>query len=117
MSPSAPTTSPAGVVPALTVPLPPPGRYVGIEHDEHLLLVRLGDARTSIGRGPHSDIPADSSATATITVDAGRPFLTVTGALGDVRVNGRPTTGEMLRDGDELRVGATILRYVERRAA
>lgn len=39
------------------------------------------------------------------------------GSSNGTLLNGKPVTRRMLRDGDEVRIGATVLRYVERLAA
>lgn len=39
------------------------------------------------------------------------------GSSNGTLLNGKPVTRRMLRDGDEVRIGATVLRYVEHMAA
>ena len=75
----------------------------------------------TIGRQSGCDIVLDdhkaSRRHAMLHVDAGVVEVEDLGSSNGTLLNGKPVTRRMLRDGDEVCIGTTVLRYVERAAA
>jgi pSer/pThr/pTyr-binding forkhead associated (FHA) protein len=95
----------------------PPGRYLLIEDgdDRHLLALRR--PITHIGRGLVADVrfedPHVSRRHAIVAVRGdGVRILDDRSSTGTF-VNGREVTGARLRDGDVVRLGRAVFRYVE----
>lgn len=75
----------------------------------------------TIGRQPGCDIVLDdhkaSRRHAVLHVAGSVVEVEDLGSSNGTLLNGKPVTRRMLRDGDEVHIGATVLRYVERMAA
>jgi len=95
----------------------PPGRYLSVERDGESLLLALSRPITHIGRGLIADVRLEDShvsrrhAILALRGDGAR-VLDDRSANGTF-VNGRRVTVSHLSDGDVLRFGRAVLRYVE----
>jgi pSer/pThr/pTyr-binding forkhead associated (FHA) protein len=100
---------------AVRLPLPPPGRFLAVEHGPELLLLPLAGAVTTIGRSPTADIELDdhrvAARHAAVIVRGERVVLVGRGA--PVEVNGEPLEEAALRDGDRITIGAVRLILVD----
>ena len=100
---------------AVRLPMPPPGRFLAVEHGPELLLLPLAGAVTTIGSSPTADIELDDHRVATrhaaIVVRDER--LVLVGRGSQVEVNGAPVDEAQLRDGDRITIGATRLILVD----
>lgn len=104
----------AALRPAATAP---PGRYLAVEHPDGPQLIPLTRPITHIGRGLVADVRLEDA-----QVSRRHAIVALRGegarVLDDrsshgTYVNGRRITVEHLSDGDILRVGHVVLRYVE----
>jgi hypothetical protein len=95
----------------------PAGRYLSVEHDGQTQLMPLERPITHIGRGLIADLRLEDS-----HVSRRHAILAIRGdgarVLDDrssngTFVNGRRVTVEYLDDGDVLRFGRAVFRYVE----
>lgn len=94
-----------------------PGRYLSVEHGDETLLIALERPITHIGRGLVADVrledPLVSRRHAIIALRGdGARVLDDRSANGTI-LNGRSVTTAYLNDGDVLRFGRAVLRYVE----
>jgi hypothetical protein len=100
---------------ATRLPMPPPGRFLAVEHGPELLLLPLAGAVTTIGRSPAADVELDdhrvAARHAAVVVRDGRVVLVGRGA--PVEVNGAAVDEAELRDGDHITIGATRLILVD----
>jgi hypothetical protein len=98
----------------------PAGRYLAVEDDEETHLIVLARASTRVGRGLLADVrledPQVSRRHAIIALGAdgtpGARLLDDRSANGTF-LNGREVSAAPLADGDVLRFGRAVLRYVE----
>jgi hypothetical protein len=95
----------------------PPGRYLSVEQDEQTRLIGLDRPLTHIGRGLAADVRLEdahvSRRHAIVALrDDGVRLLDDRSSNGTF-VNGRPVTVAQLSDGDVLRFGRVVFRYVE----
>lgn len=78
-----------------------------------------GEGSWIVGRGDDADLRIDDSESsrrhAELVLDAGGVTVRDAGSKNGVVVNGKSAQKRRLRDGDELLVGATTLRYVDAR--
>ena len=95
----------------------PGGRYLSLEHEGETMLIALERPITHIGRGLVADVRLEDS-----QVSRRHAILALRGdgarilddrSYNGTFVNGRRVTVESLSDGDVLRFGRTVLRYVE----
>jgi hypothetical protein len=104
---------------AVLIPEPgaPPGRYLSIEHEGQKLLLPLRRPITHIGRGLIADVRLEDA-----NVSRRHAILALRGEGARVLddrssngtfVNGRQVTVAHLSDGDVLRFGRVVFRYVE----
>jgi hypothetical protein len=97
--------------------LAPPGRYLSVEDGHEVRLIPLDRPITHVGRGLAADVRIeDSHVSRRHAIVAHRPDgvrLLDDRSCNGTYVNGRPVTVAQLSDGDVLRVGRTVFRYVE----
>ncbi len=95
----------------------PPGRYLSIEHDGQTYLLPLQRPITHIGRGLVADVRLED-----VNVSRRHAIVALRGAGARVLddrsangtfVNGREVTVAHLNNGDVLRFGYVVFRYVE----
>jgi hypothetical protein len=95
----------------------PPGRYLSIEHEDGTQLLALNRPITHIGRGLIADVRLEDA-----TVSRRHAIVALRGEGARVLddrssngtfVNGREVTVAHLSDGDVLRFGRVVFRYVE----
>ncbi len=95
----------------------PAGRYLSVERDSETLLLALSRPITHIGRGLIADVRLEDA-----HVSRGHAILALRGegarvlddrSANGTFVNGRRVTVAYLSDGDVLRFGRAVLRYVE----
>jgi pSer/pThr/pTyr-binding forkhead associated (FHA) protein len=95
----------------------PPGRYLSIECGEEVRLIPLDRPIIHIGRGLTSDVrledPQVSRRHAIIAQRAGQTRLLDDRSSGGTFLNGREVTVAALADGDVLRLGSVVLRFIE----
>jgi hypothetical protein len=99
----------------------PPGRYLSVEQDEQTRLIPLDRPITHIGRGLTADVRLEdahvSRRHAIVAVrgdgDGDSIRLLDDRSSNGTFVNGRPVTVAQLTDGDVLRFGRVVFRYVE----
>ena len=95
----------------------PPGRYLAVEHAGETRLLAIERPITHIGRGLIADVRLEDShvsrrhAIVALRGDGAR-VLDDRSANGTF-VNGRTVTVAQLADGDALRFGRAVVRYVE----
>ena len=100
---------------AVRLPMPPPGRFLAVEHGPELLLLPLAGPVTTIGRSPAADVELDDhhveARHAAVVVRDGHVVRVGRGAR--VEVNGAVVDEAELRDGDRITIGATRLILVD----
>ena len=100
---------------AVRLPMPPPGRFLAVEHGPELLLLPLAGLVTTIGRSPAADVELDdhrvAARHAAVVIRDARVVLVGRGA--PVEVNGAAVDEAELRDGDHITIGATRLILVD----
>jgi pSer/pThr/pTyr-binding forkhead associated (FHA) protein len=94
----------------------PPGRYLSVENGEDVRLIPLDRPITHIGRGLTSDVrledPQVSRRQAIIAQRGDSTRVLDDRSSGGTFLNGRKVTVAYLADGDVLRVGHVVLRFV-----
>jgi hypothetical protein len=102
-----------------TIPLPaaPPGRYLSVEHGEEIHLIPLDRPIVHLGRGLSADIRIeDAQVSRRHAIIAqrgdGARVLDDRSSNGSF-VNGREVTVADMTDGDVLRLGRVVFRFVE----
>jgi FHA domain len=95
----------------------PPGRYLSFEHDDQTRLIALERPITHIGRGLAADVRLEdtnvSRRHAIVALRGDGIRLLDDRSSNGTFVNGRPVTVAQLADGDVLRFGRVVFRYVE----
>lgn len=95
----------------------PPGRYLSVEDGEEIRLIPLDQPIVHIGRGLSADVrieePHVSRRHAIIAQRGDGARVLDDRSSAGTRVNGRPVTVGELNDGDVLRLGRVVLRYME----
>jgi FHA domain len=95
----------------------PPGRYLSVEHEDQTRLIALERPITHIGRGLAADVRLEdanvSRRHAIIALRGDGIRLLDDRSSNGTFVNGRPVTVAQLTDGDVLRFGRVVFRYVE----
>jgi len=95
----------------------PPGRYLSAGDGEAVRLVPLDQPIIRIGRGLGADVriedPPVSRRHAIIAQRGGGARVLDDRSSNGTHVNGRPVTIGYLDDGDVLRIGRVVLRFVE----
>jgi pSer/pThr/pTyr-binding forkhead associated (FHA) protein len=93
-----------------------PGRYLAIPDGNDVVVLQLGRL-TRIGRRATSDIVLDDSTVsrrhALVLERGGAPVIADDRSLNGVFVNGRRVREARLVNGDEVRIGDRIMRYLE----
>lgn len=93
-----------------------PGRYLAIPDGDDVIVLPLGRL-TRIGRRATSDIVLDDTSVSrrhALVLDRdGGPVIADDRSLNGVFVNGRRVSEAPLRHGDEVRIGARVMRYLE----
>ena len=101
----------------VTRDLAPPGRYLEVEHERKAYLIPLDRQITHIGRGLHSDLrledPHVSRRHAIIAQRGDGARVLDDRSRHGVFVNGRAVGIGYLGDGDVLRLGRVVFRFVE----
>jgi hypothetical protein len=104
----------AGLIPEAGAP---PGRYLSIEHDGQTHLLALQRPITHVGRGLVADVRLEDA-----NVSRRHAIVALRGegarvlddrSFNGTFVNGRRVTVAHLSDGDVLRFGGVVFRYVE----
>ncbi|MGB9185217.1 MAG: FHA domain-containing protein [Solirubrobacteraceae bacterium] len=102
-----------------TIPLPaaPPGRYLSVEHGEEIHLIPLDRPIVHLGRGLSADIrieDAQVSRRHAIIAQRGEGARVLDDRSSNgTFVNGRGVTVADMTDGDVLRLGRVVFRFVE----
>jgi hypothetical protein len=95
----------------------PPGRYLSAEDGDEVRLVALDQPIVHIGRGLNADIrvedPQVSRRHAIIAQRGDGARVLDDRSSNGTHVNGRAVTVGYLNDGDVLRLGSVVLRFVE----
>jgi hypothetical protein len=95
----------------------PPGRYLAVEDGEDVRLIPLQRPITHIGRGLTADIrfedPKVSRRHAIVAQRGDRIRVLDDRSHNGTFVNGRAVTVSYLADGDVLRLGGAVMRFVE----
>ena len=93
-----------------------PGRYLAIPDGEDLVILPLGRL-TRIGRRATADIVLDDSSVsrrhALVLEREGAPVIADDRSLNGVYVNGRRVREAQLHHGDEVQIGARMMRFLE----
>jgi pSer/pThr/pTyr-binding forkhead associated (FHA) protein len=121
--PTVPTTVPPRLAArdrrraSVGVPRPAPGRYLEIEDGGERVLMPLRAKGTRVGRDPAADVVLEDRSVsrrhALLIRREGGTVLLDDRSLNGIQVNGRRVMAAVLRDGDEILVGAVRMRYVE----
>jgi pSer/pThr/pTyr-binding forkhead associated (FHA) protein len=94
-----------------------PGRYLSVEDGDEVQLIALERPITHIGRGLAADVRIEDSHVSrrhAIIAHRGEGVrLLDDRSSNGTYVNGRPVTVAQLADGDVLRVGRAVFRYLE----
>jgi hypothetical protein len=101
----------------VTRDLAPPGRYLEVEHEQRAYLIPLDRPITHIGRGLHADLrledPHVSRRHAIIAQRGDGARVLDDRSRHGVFVNGRSVSIGYLTDGDVLRLGRVVFRFIE----
>ena len=93
-----------------------PGRYLAVPDGDEVVVLRLGGL-TRIGRRAASDIVLDDATVsrrhALVLEREGAPVIADDRSLNGVYVNGRRVREAPLHHGDEVQIGARVLRFLE----
>ena len=93
-----------------------PGRYLAIPDGDDVVVLPLGRV-TRIGRRAGADIVLDDSTVsrrhALVLEREGAPVIADDRSLNGVYVNGRRVREATLHHGDEVQIGARLMRYLE----
>jgi pSer/pThr/pTyr-binding forkhead associated (FHA) protein len=93
-----------------------PGRYLAIPDGDEVVVLPLGGL-TRIGRRATADIVLDDSTVSrrhALVLDRdGTPVIADDRSRNGVYVNGRRVREAALHHGDEVQIGARIMRYLE----
>ena len=93
-----------------------PGRYLAIPDGDEVVVLPLGGL-TRIGRRVGADIVLDDATVsrrhALVLERGGAPVIADDRSLNGVYVNGRRVREAALHHGDEVQIGARIMRYLE----
>jgi pSer/pThr/pTyr-binding forkhead associated (FHA) protein len=93
-----------------------PGRYLAIPDGDDVVVLQLG-LLTRIGRRATSDIVLDDTTVsrrhALVLEREGEPVIADDRSLNGVYVNGLRVLEARLHNGDEVRIGDRIMRYLE----
>jgi pSer/pThr/pTyr-binding forkhead associated (FHA) protein len=93
-----------------------PGRYFAIPDGDDLVILPLGRL-TRIGRRSGADIVLDDTTVsrrhALVLERGGAPVIADDRSLNGVYVNGRRVREAELHHGDEVRIGARVMRFLE----
>jgi len=93
-----------------------PGRYLAIPDGDDVVVLPLGRL-TRIGRRANADIVLDDSTVsrrhALVLDREGTPVIVDDRSRNGVYVNGRRVHEARLRHGDEVQIGARLMRYLE----
>lgn len=102
---------------AIPEQLAPPGRYLSVEDGDQIRLIPLDRQITHIGRGLSADVRVEDSHVsrrhAIVAHRGDGARLLDDRSSNGTFVNGRPVTVAELSDGDVLRLGRIVFRYVE----
>ena len=94
----------------------PPGRYLEVEHGDEVRLIALERPIIHLGRGLISDVrledPLVSRRHAIIAQRGDGVRVLDDRSSNGTFLNGRPVTIAYLADGDVLRLGSVVLRFV-----
>jgi hypothetical protein len=95
----------------------PPGRYLSIEHGQEVRLIPLERPIIHLGRGLTSDVRIEDTQVsrrhAIIAQRSDGTRVLDDRSFNGTFLNGRSVTVASLADGDVLRVGSVVLRFVE----
>ena len=97
-------------------PVPEPGRYLGIESGEEVVLIPLDGTVTRLGRSMSANVHLDDASVSrrhALVVQRGDDVV----VLDDRSMNGTFVNGErvreaVLRDGDVIELGAVRVRFI-----
>jgi pSer/pThr/pTyr-binding forkhead associated (FHA) protein len=93
-----------------------PGRYLAIPDGDEVVVLPLG-RMTRIGRRATADIVIDDNSVsrrhALVLERAGAPVIADDRSLNGVYVNGRRIREARLHHGDEVQIGARVMRFLE----
>lgn len=95
----------------------PPGRYLSVEHDDEVHLIALDRPVIHIGRGLAADVrvenPYVSRRHAIVAQRGDGSRVLDDRSANGTFVNGHAVTVAYLSDGDVLRIGRAVFRFVE----
>ena len=93
-----------------------PGRYLAIPDGEDVVVARLGGL-TRIGRRPSADVVLDDATVsrrhALVMERDGEVVIADDRSRNGLYVNGRRVGQARLRNGDEVQLGARVMRFLE----
>ena len=93
-----------------------PGRYLAIPDGDEMVILPLGGL-TRIGRRIGADIVLDDNSVsrrhALVLERGGAPVIADDRSLNGVYVNGRRVREAELHHGDEVQIGARLMRFLE----
>ena len=93
-----------------------PGRYLAIPDGEEVVVARLGGI-THIGRGPSADVVLDDASVsrrhALVVERGGEAVIADDRSRNGLFVNGRRVRQATLHNGDEVQLGALVMRFLE----
>jgi pSer/pThr/pTyr-binding forkhead associated (FHA) protein len=111
-----PALTPRTLRHAITYPRPPPDAYLVIEAGDSLAVISVPVGRTHVGRGFAAGIELDdptvSRRHAILIRDEAGVHILDDCSVNGVHVNGVPTAGCILRDGDRIDLGRVRLRFI-----
>jgi hypothetical protein len=101
----------------VTLSTAPPGRYLSVDHEDEVLLIPLDKPIMHLGRGLSADVrledPQVSRRHAIVAQRGDGVRVLDDRSSNGTFVNGREVTVDTLADGDVLRLGRIVLRYIE----
>jgi pSer/pThr/pTyr-binding forkhead associated (FHA) protein len=102
---------------ASSMPAPEPGRYLGIESGDEVVLIPLDGAVTRIGRSMSANVHLDDASVsrrhALVVQRDDQIVLLDDRSMNGTWVNGERVREAVLQDGDLVELGAVRLRYLD----
>ena len=93
-----------------------PGRYLAIEDGDDVMVIEVGSGTMRLGRSTSADVMLEHLSVSrrhAIVVQRGAATLILDDrSRNGVHVNGERVAEAVLRDGDEIRLGDVVMRYL-----